>query len=83
MSEYLRAKHEGTGEVFQWCDTTLYCVIDTHTLKPERFGKHGAATGTLQEALWGLCESDARQELTRKATGDRHLPCWVKQVVRR
>ena len=33
--------------------------------------------------VWGLCESDARQELTRKATGDRHLPCWVKQVVKR
>lgn len=33
--------------------------------------------------VWGLDENDARQEITRKATGDRNLPCWVKQVVKR
>lgn len=32
--------------------------------------------------VWGLDDNDARQQLTKRATGDRHLPCWVKQVVK-
>jgi hypothetical protein len=49
MSEHARVSKN--GHIYQFCDSKLYAVIDTHTGELQRFSKTHGATGTYAEAI--------------------------------